>query len=74
LRDAVNAAASPQGGVIIDNECALLIAEYNARQSLRKLGYPSDPKELNCFKAECFLIIQSELQKIEEERMNSGHN
>jgi hypothetical protein len=47
------------------NEAAPLIAEYNVRRRLSKLGYTFDGDRLSAFKAQCFVIIATELDKLE---------
>ena len=43
--------------------------EFIARKRLAELGYMFDPSDLSIFKAECFQLISTEIQKLEAEEM-----
>lgn len=45
------------------------VVEYNARSRLRKLGYTSDLSGLDMYKAQIFLRIADEYDKIEVQEM-----
>ena len=53
------------------NEAAPLLAEFNQRRRLAKLGYQFDPGSLSVFKAECFILIDSEIDRLESEAMKA---
>lgn len=44
-----------------------IVAEYNQRMNLHKLGYTFDIRTLSSLKADCFNIVASEINKIEAE-------
>ena len=51
------------------NETAPLLMEFIARKRLAELGFMFDPSDLSIFKAECFQLISTEIQKLEAEEM-----
>jgi hypothetical protein len=51
------------------NEAAPLVYEYSARKLMAKLGYTTDLGSLSSFKAECFMIIDGEINKEREKQM-----
>lgn len=51
------------------NESVPYISEFFARQRLSKLGFTSDFSELDINKAEAFLIIDSEVERLKSEMM-----
>lgn len=51
-----------------------MINEYSQRKRLTKLGYTTNINELSAFKAEAFMIIETEIDKLEaEERKKAKH-
>lgn len=54
------------------NEAAPLVAEYNHRSMLKKLGYSFDVSELSSYKAECFSIIAGEIADLQAKEMKKG--
>jgi len=53
------------------NEASPIVAEFNARTRLVDLGYRSNIDDLDCFKAECFILISSELDRRNKEKKNA---
>jgi hypothetical protein len=51
-----------------ENETSWIVAEYNARMRLAKLGYTETIENLDCIKADMFLIIDQEIDKLEKEK------
>lgn len=51
------------------NAAAPLLAEFNQRRRLAKMGYRFRPEALSVFKAECFVLIDSEIDRLEAEEM-----
>jgi hypothetical protein len=54
------------------NEAAPLLAEFNQRRRLAKMGYHFDIRRLSAWKADCFVLIDSEIDRLECEEMNAG--
>lgn len=54
------------GGKIKDNLAGSLISDYIYRKRLAKLGYNFDGENLDAWKAEGFLLIDSEIEKMRE--------
>ncbi len=54
------------------NETFSLVDEYFMLQRLKRLGYTRTLDKLNVYKAQCFAIIESEADRIREERGNRG--
>lgn len=49
------------------NNAAPILAEYNARKRLADLGFTSDLSSLDCVKAEAFIVISQELDRLQAE-------
>ncbi len=54
------------------NETAPIYREYLDRMGLRKLGYTDSIDNLDCFTAECFAVIASELHKLERDEIEKS--
>lgn len=50
------------------NETAWVVAEFNQRRRLAKLGFTQPLSELDSFRAEAFLIISDEIDDFERKR------
>lgn len=50
-------------GTGLVNETAWIVNEYATRKRLAGLGYTTDIRNLSGFKAECFCIIEEEIEK-----------
>ena len=57
-----------KGGSLV-NEAAGFIAEYSQRKRLAKLGYFTPTSELCALKAEIFGIIDTEIDKVQGEKL-----
>lgn len=55
-----------KGGHLV-NEAAPYLAEYTQRKRFAKLGYTTSISELSALKAEVFLLIDCEIEKIQSE-------
>lgn len=53
------------------NEAAPLLVEFNQRRRLAKLGYQFDSRSLSAWKAECFSLIDAEIDRLESEAMKA---
>lgn len=56
------------GRKLPDSPLCAFLEEYVARERLAKIGYSEDFSELDCIRAEAFLIISTEIDK-EMEKM-----
>jgi hypothetical protein len=54
------------------NEAAPIYMEFIMRQGLAKLGYTDSMDNLDCFTAECFAIIASEIARITNDKIKRG--
>ena len=52
------------------NETAGLLAEYNLRGRLHKIGFNFDGSKIDYYRALCFATIGSELDAIQSEEMD----
>lgn len=59
-------------GIPHQNEASIIVAEYNSRKALAKLGYTTPLEELDCFTADCFAVIENELAKIQDEEIKKA--
>lgn len=50
------------------NEAAPIVAEYAARKRLADIGYTTDFDELDSIKADCFLLISGEIDRLDREK------
>jgi hypothetical protein len=53
------------------NEAAPIVAEYNRRKRLSKLGFTFSGDRLDVFTAECFCLISEEIDKLSDAKMKA---
>lgn len=53
-------------GLQLKNEASFILAEYSTRKALRKLGYHDDISNLDTFTNDCFMLIETEIEKLQE--------
>lgn len=56
-------------GLKSTNDAYPLVSEYSQRRRLAKLGYTSNISELSAWKASVFVMIDSEIDRLESEEM-----
>jgi hypothetical protein len=56
-------------GIQQTNQAAVLVHEYYTRRVLAELGYTSDADELSDAEVESFMLISSELRRLERDEM-----
>lgn len=49
------------------NSASTLVSEFLERKRLAVLGLTTDLRSLSCFKADCFLVIDSEFETLRAE-------
>lgn len=54
------------------NGMAPIVGEYLDKKRLAKLGYVFDSDDLSTFKAECFRIIDNEINSIKHKKSKNG--
>jgi hypothetical protein len=52
-------------GIRVETKAAGIVAEYNTRQRLAKLGFTSPLSELPAIKGEAFIIISNKISELE---------
>jgi hypothetical protein len=60
-------ARSVAKGQSLLNEAAPIVSEYITRKRMTALGFTSNINELTFFKAECFQLIEQEIDKVQAE-------
>lgn len=56
------------------NEAAPIFHEYVMRRRLAKLGFTTDMSQLSAFKAECFYLIDVEVEETQSKEAKKGGN
>ena len=56
-------------GISVNNEASFIVNDYLFRKSMRKKGYYDRLEDLDCFSADCFTLIDIELNELQDKEM-----